>query len=861
MRTCFLLLLFLCASITGWALHGKGGMLTYEYLGVGAAPNTTKYRITGTHYIDCGGTQFTETAIFVGIFDGAGNKLLRTLTIQKSGQDSIYKKSFGCINPAPNVCFVVATYVQEVELANNAAGYLLVEQECCRIVGIQNLVASNSYGSTFTATVPGGANRRNSSPQFAARDTAVICYSSFFRLDMSATDADGDSLSYAFCSALTGGSGSQRQPNPPADPPYNEVGYSAGYSGAIPLGTSVTINPRTGMISGTAPAVTGKYIVSVCVSEYRNGMLIATTKKEVQVEVANCKLSAAVLQPEYINCNSFTSTFENENPNAEVATYSWDFGVSGINTDVSTAQRPSYTYPDTGRYVVKLKVSTTNGCTDSTTTEVAVYPGFAAGFSIDGSCYQSPFVFTDTTKATYGVVNKWKWNIFPVTNSTDQNITHQFSGVGQYPVSMIVSSSKGCIDTIETTVNVYDRPDLKLGFKDTLICSIDTLQLRASGAGTYQWTATNGSGRILDAATATPRVFPQDTTFYKVTLTEKTCVATDTVRVAVLPFITVQLPADTSICRGDSIQLLPQSRALQYQWTPATGMDNATARNPMVAPNVTTSYRVTANLGRCQDEATMVVKVAPYPQAFAGRDTLICYDTDVRLQGDMVASAFRWNPSSTLTPANSLLPLARPLQPTAYVLTVSDTLGCPKEVSDTVLVGVVPRIFADAGRDTAVVAGQPLQLQASGGDAYQWSPLFGLNNPDIANPVALLDRETETITYRVSVERDGCYATDSIKVVVYKLGADILVPSAFSPNGDGRNDVLKPILVGMKSLTEFQVYNRWGQLVYSTRTAGQGWDGRIGGSAQGSGVYVFLATGTTFDDRKIVRKGTVMLVR
>lgn len=837
-------------------------MLTYKYLGAGAAPNTSKYRVTGTHYIDCGGTQFTETAIFVGIFDGGSKTLLRTLTIQKSGQDSIYKKSFGCINPAPNVCFVVATYVQDVELANNATGYLLVEQECCRIVGIQNLVASNSFGSTFTATIPGGAvYRQNSSPEFASRDTAVICYSSFFRLDMSATDADGDSLSYTFCAALTGGSGAQRQPNPPANPPYNEVGYSAGYSGSIPLGTGVTINPRTGMVSGVAPAVTGKYIVSVCVSEHRNGQLIATTKKEVQVEVANCKLSAAVLKPEYINCNSFSTTFENENPNAEVASYSWDFGVPGTTTDVSTEQRPSFTYPDTGRYVVKLKVSTTNGCTDSTTADVAVYPGFKAGFSIEGSCFQSPFRFTDTTKAAYGEVNKWQWAIFPVTNSAEQNLSHQFTGVGQYPVSFIVSSSKGCTDTVKTTVNVYDRPDLKLAFRDTLICSIDTLQLGATGPGTYQWTALNAPQRILDAATATPRVYPQDTTFYKVTLTEKTCVATDTVRVAVLPFITVQLPADTSICRGDSIQLQPQSRALQYLWTPATGMVNTSVKAPMVAPRVTTSYRVTANLGRCQDEATMLVKVAPYPQAFAGRDTVICYGTDVRLQGDMDASVFRWSPNNTLAPPDTLTPLARPLQLTAYILTVSDTLGCPKEVSDTVVVGVVPQIMAYAGRDTAIVAGQPLQLQASGGDGYQWTPAFGLNDAAIANPVALLNEETESIIYAVSVERDGCFATDSMKVVVYKLGADILVPSAFSPNDDGRNDILKPILVGMKSLTEFQVYNRWGQLVYRTRTAGQGWDGRIGGNAQGSGVYVFMATGTTYDDRKIVRKGTVMLVR
>ena len=99
------------------------------------------------------------------------------------------------------------------------------------------------------------------------------------------------------------------------------------------------------------------------------------------------------------------------------------------------------------------------------------------------------------------------------------------------------------------------------------------------------------------------------------------------------------------------------------------------------------------------------------------------------------------------------------------------------------------------------------------------------------------------------------------RLKIFKTDADIFVPTGFTPNNDGNNDVLKPILVGMKSLESFKVYNRWGQLVYSTTQIGRGWDGKINGQLQKSDVFVFLATGINYLGNKIVRKGSVMLIR
>ncbi|MEO8853880.1 MAG: gliding motility-associated C-terminal domain-containing protein, partial [Ginsengibacter sp.] len=162
-------------------------------------------------------------------------------------------------------------------------------------------------------------------------------------------------------------------------------------------------------------------------------------------------------------------------------------------------------------------------------------------------------------------------------------------------------------------------------------------------------------------------------------------------------------------------------------------------------------------------------------------------------------------------------------------------------------------------RDTSIVADQPLQLNGTGGDFYTWSPGEGLNNENIANPVALLGNSQEFILKVTS--NAGCTAVDTIDVTVYKLKPDLYVPDAFTPNGDGRNDIFRPIPIGMKSLDYFKVYNRLGQLIYSTNTINEGWDGTFKGRPQDPGVFVWIAQGTDYLGKTISKKGSVTLLR
>ena len=151
-----------------------------------------------------------------------------------------------------------------------------------------------------------------------------------------------------------------------------------------------------------------------------------------------------------------------------------------------------------------------------------------------------------------------------------------------------------------------------------------------------------------------------------------------------------------------------------------------------------------------------------------------------------------------------------------------------------------------------------LDINNNGFINYHWSPAFGLNNPAIANPVAILDRETIYII--TAHTANGCEATDDIKIKVYK-GPEIYVPGAFTPNGDGLNDILKAIPIGMKEFSFFSIYNRYGQVIFTTKNANTGWDGKIKGVEQDPAVFVWMAKAIDYKGNVVLRKGTVTLIR
>jgi gliding motility-associated-like protein len=829
--------------------------------------------------MDCNSTASQRDGqVFLGVFNSRTGERIRTETIPKSAEETLDKNSFSpCLNSPPRVCFLILRYDLVIDLPDNPDGYSLTVQRCCRITGIVNVSGnSGNIGVSYTNTIPGVINgtdySKNSSPVFAQKDTAIVCFNSPFTFDFSATDADGDQIIYSFCSGSIGGGSGSPIPNPPTAPPYASVPYNPSYPGNSPLGLAVTIDPNTGIIRGTAPGVTGQFVVAVCANEYRNGVLIGSTKKEIHITVAGCSISAAELKPNYITCNGTTLSFQNESSNSSITSYFWDFGVAGINSDTSSSPTPTYDFLNSGRdsgtFTVKLVVATSGGCKDSATTIVKVYPDLRVNFNAAGNCFLNPYTFQDVSTNKYGSIVERRWNFGDNSSTLDtasaKDTAWTYTNSGTVQVKLYVKNSFGCADSVTKTLTILDKPILSLAFKDTLICSIDTLRLSANiGSGIINWTPTAGpnENRILFKNTASPLVYPRDTTRYLIRVEDNGCISQDTVTVNVLQFIDVDAGMDTTICQTDQIVLSPISYALSYLWTASTGEVVDPVKNPLVQPVSTTKYLVTANLGKCQDRDSVVLKVVPYPRVNIGQDTTICFGSRIKLSALVVGSVFTWSPTISLLNERTLTPLAGPSDTTQYILLVSDTLGCPKTVIDTVQINVLPPIDADAGKDTTLAPGQAHQLQASGGTQYFWTPATGLSNVNIPNPIVTLDNSVDSVIYRVYVADGPCVRSDLVTIRISNLGPDIIVPSGFTPNGDGKNDLARPITPGIAQLKYFIIFNRLGETIYTTSVIGEGWDGTYKGQNQAPGTYIYQAEGLDFRGNTIFRKGTIVLIR
>lgn len=321
--------------------------------------------------------------------------------------------------------------------------------------------------------------------------------------------------------------------------------------------------------------------------------------------------------------------------------------------------------------------------------------------------------------------------------------------------------------------------------------------------------------------------------------------------------------ADPTICEGSSTQLQPVSNATIYNWSPATHLDNPNIATPTANPVDTTWYYLTATLGRCSLRDTIRLNVNKAPTPDAGPDGDICYGQSYTLQGSG-GSSFAWSPAIYLNSTSGANPVSTPTLNTIYQLLVTDNFGCQSLVTDSVKV-VVRRIMAvhTFPFDTIVAPGERFQLLAvSPGITYNWSPSTGLSNPDIQNPYVTAGTGIgDEMMYQVTaINSDGCKGEGYVKIRIHK-GPAIYVPTAFTPNGDGKNDRFTPHPVGIKSYNYFRVFNRWGQAIFSSKQMNQGWDGTINGLAQPAGTYVWMIEGVTADNKLITKKGTVTLIR
>lgn len=352
-----------------------------------------------------------------------------------------------------------------------------------------------------------------------------------------------------------------------------------------------------------------------------------------------------------------------------------------------------------------------------------------------------------------------------------------------------------------------------------------------------------------------------DTGIYTVTLiVNPGLLCSDTAYADVVLYDTLYAYAgpDTIICPGQSVQLW-STGGITFEWTSSSSgstLSNTTISNPVASPTETTIYTVLSTLGICSASAAVQIQVLPVPTLTLVDDLTICPDDSVQLL-PVGTGQFSWTPTNSLSDPNAQNPWASPDETTLYHLTVTDNTSCVPVLYDSVLVSVLTN-YAGVSPETTIVLGTSADISAFGADSYSWSPAEGLSATDISNPVAT---PTVTTTYTVLMTfANGCTQT---KEVIVNVNPDpqLNFPNAFTPNQDGLNDLFRPYYLGFVTVDAFKVFNRWGQLVYDSKSL-DGWDGKMDGEEQEVGTYAYIFTCRgTMTGNPFTYQGNVTLVR
>lgn len=446
-------------------------------------------------------------------------------------------------------------------------------------------------------------------------------------------------------------------------------------------------------------------------------------------------------------------------------------------------------------------------------------------------------------------------------NGVDFQTGNTFTGLTTGNYTITIRDAAGLTNTESVQVNNFPSPVLSASSTPvTCINNDGTITLTATGGVSPM--AYDIDSRIYQDANVFTNL--QTGNYIATVKDANNCTASTPVVIALTNNLTLTMGSDITICEGDKGILPAATNATQFSWTPTTGVSNAALLNPEVSPVTTTTYSLTATLGVCNLSGSVTVNVKPAPVANAGDNSTICFGGDATLVGSGGVS-YQWSPATYLDNPQAQQPLVRkPQNSITYSLVVTGANGCRSVNNETVTVTITPPPKVFAGNDTAIMMGQPFQLLAqdvnnSGFVSYTWSPAYGLNNAGIANPVTTLD---QNMHYSVTATTAaGCEGKDEINIKVFP-GPDIYVPNAFTPNNKNRrNDIFKPILVGIKKLNYFAVYNRWGQRIFYTTQPGIGWDGTQSGKPQSEEMYVWIVEGVDVNNKTIRKKGTVLLIR
>ncbi len=402
-----------------------------------------------------------------------------------------------------------------------------------------------------------------------------------------------------------------------------------------------------------------------------------------------------------------------------------------------------------------------------------------------------------------------------------------------------VTVQNACGQSFSDTIRVTAAPLIPFSAgPDRQRCNNDTLHLQATpGFINYSW----GPAYYLTQSGQSWAVVsnPADTFYYVKAESSPGCFLYDTVHVTVKSSPPVNLGADFSLCKGDSSLLFVQPGFQQYTWSTGSQGSSLYVKLPG-------NYAVAAQAsnGCISRDTVTVLQLWDLPVPNIHNDTTLCAGETILLSPGTF-NTYHWQDGSHA-------PVFTVQAAGLYHVQVTNDKGC--RAGDTLLISrIIPLPAGFLPADTAVCTYGTLELKASGSyTGYLW------NNQSTAPAIQI---NTAGKYWLQVISREGCTGADTIQVIQKECLKGLLVPGAFTPNNDGRNDKLAPFLFGNIKKFHFDIYNRNGEKVFSTTEPGNGWDGRLRGMLQDAAVYVWYCEYQLEGETPVREKGTFVLIR
>ena len=465
--------------------------------------------------------------------------------------------------------------------------------------------------------------------------------------------------------------------------------------------------------------------------------------------------------------------------------------------------------------------------------------------SVSGTTYN-----WSNTSISIGLPGTGTGNIAPfMVHNTNNSVS-----VATITVRPIALGCQGPYKTFTITIN--PAPNVMQPPSQTLcngvVANMTALTGNLSGI-TFNWSNNNPSIGLAASGTGDVPAFTATNTgnapiTATITVTPSTAVcpgAAKTFTITVAPTPSVAASNDMNVCLGNTAQL-SATGASQYYWTPSTRLSCANCPNPVSTPVDSIRYvvRGESSAGCTAYDTVFLNVIRPFQMTISPNDTLcIGETTDLRANG---ANIYLWSPPTGLSSSHIAEPIASPAVTTTYQVVGYDGHNCFTDTS-TVKITVGPKPTLDIGPDLSLSTGNTIQFnpvyQNGPIVSWSWTPATGLSCTNCPKPTVTVK---DNMSYMLTIKNNyGCVTTDIININVFCKSAQVFIPNAFTPDGDGLNDILMVRGKGIIVKT-FRIFSRWGELVFEKKDFAPndlkyGWDGKVRGVPATPDVFVYTA--------------------